>query len=153
MDQAAFRQSALRNDDNWRNYLGFIYYILQALCPDLYAIRQGIHVLVECEDFDWRYFDIKIQRRIWTEIMNKYPVNFGKVKHFHTGTFANLLASMARQFIPPHIRNKFQMGCHVVFRLDSFYLLPTPEIAERKVISCMEQCLQRRFDNQSSFSL
>lgn len=152
-DLATFDQKRLQTPEDWRMFMSFVYFELTALNPDFYAIRKGVVFVCECEGFDWKNCDMKVQEKAWTELINVYPIEFRQIKYFHTGVFANLSASLMKPFLPKHIHSKFSVGNEFDGRLDTLYLVPTLEAANKRNLERFRVCLQQRFENERLFRL
>jgi hypothetical protein len=126
---------------------------MNALNPDFFAIRQGIVFVMECEGYDWKNCGMNTIERVWVELLSAYPAIFRQIKYFHTGVFANLTASLMKRFLPESIHSKFQLGCRFEGRLDTFYLVPSLESANDRIVERVQICLRRRLENDSNFSL
>ena len=110
-------------------------------------------MIAECMDFDWKKLDIRTLQRFWEELLNVYPVHFREIKYFHTGLAANLAAALTKRFLSRETSRVFNLGCQFEGRLDTYYMIPTPEIANERIIGEMECFLRIRFDNERNFKL
>jgi hypothetical protein len=153
-DLAKFDQSAIKNPSDERHYMGACYAAAHAICPDLYSIRKGAFMIIECDGYDWKRCSVKTRRRAWTEVFSVYPCFFQHIKYFNTGVIANLAVSLLKRFLPGHIYDKIQVGCqYPLGRLDAFYTLPSKEAAKQRLFERIDLCLRTRFDNQKNFRL
>lgn len=152
-DQAAFDQNSLLHPEDWRTHLVCMFYVMSSLSPDFYAMRKGVVFVIECEGYDWKNCDLNTIERTWVEILGVYPVIFRQIKYFHTGMFANMAAALMKRFLPEAIHTKIQLGCRFEGRLDTFYLIPSPEAANERILERMQICLRRRYENEQGFSL
>jgi len=143
------------NDRALISFYCCMYYLLQAANPDFEATRAGISTMAECEGFNMtENFGNKFFVKIWTELLIAYPLQLISIKHFHTSMFKNLLLSMAKQFIPKEMHDKFETGCVCELgRLDRMYLIPNVEQANERFGKTFRECLQRRYVNEKTFSL
>ena len=156
LDVTKFDMSAIRTHEGVSSCIKGWYYLLQALAPDLEAVRRGATFLCECQGYQWRkdnMIDLKTFERAWQELGVVYPGRFNQIKFFHTGVCFNLLASMSKRFLPKEIHDYFEIGCNFTFRLDSIYLLPSLEDANDRICGRFDEALQRRFGNQQDFCL
>ncbi|CAB9515492.1 expressed unknown protein [Seminavis robusta] len=133
--------------------VGFAYYSGHIFSPDFTAIRKGINFVLETMDYDWHNLTMKTRRKMWTECLGVYPYHVRKLKYFHMGLFASLAASLMKKFVPQEIYNKVQVGCQFGGRLDTFYVVPTREIANQRLIERIDACLERRYENIQNFGL
>ncbi|CAB9511919.1 expressed unknown protein [Seminavis robusta] len=132
-----------------------IYYLCQVCAPDFEAIRKGVVVLVECQNVDMTVGtgNMAMMRKSW-HIMLNYPFRVQKLKHFHTGVFANLLVSGVKRFLPEDVRNRFEVGCiSEGGTLDKMFLQPNLEVANERFLGRIEATLERRFLNEATFQL
>lgn len=136
-------------------WISTLYYALSAATCDFESNRQGLSLHVECAGFDFlKHFGIKVFTKVWTEGGLAFPVRWKALKHFHTSMFKNLLVSMAKRFIPKETHRKFQVGCiSEAGLLDKVYQTPDAAAANRRFEENIMECLQRRFENERTFSL
>lgn len=156
LDVTKFDMSAIQTHERVSSCIKGWYYLLQALTPDLEAVRQGATFLCECEGYQWRkdnMIDLKTFERAWQELGVIYPGRFNQIKFFHTGVCFNLLASMSKRFLPKEIHDYFEVGCNFMFRLDSIYLLPSLEDANERICARFEEALQRHSYHEKQFCL
>ena len=96
---------------------------------------------------------MKTRRKLWTESLAIYPYKIRQIKYFHTGMYANLAASLMKRFLPTEVYSKVQVGCQFGGRLDTFYAVPTREIANQRLLGRINECLRTRYDNIQNFKL
>lgn len=134
------------------DYFGFCYYLHTLWGPDFESIRKGGICCVECEGWDWKKKqDGKLILRYFTRLLTFYPFR-GVCKSYHTGMFANLLASALRKAIPS-LKETFFMGLQFDGRLDEAFLVPSLEFSNRRLLSRMEATLKLRYQNERTFTL
>ena len=51
------------------------------------------------------------------------------------------------------MRDRFKTGMRYEGRLDSVFLVPTPEAATQRLLKVMQDNLKRRYENEKMFSL
>ena len=131
-----------------------IYFMCNIMSPDMEAIRRGIICLAECEGYHFQHdIGVGIWRRVW-DLVVPYPLRLQKLKHFHTGVFANLMVSMVRQFLPSSLSQKIEVGCRCeAGRLDRVYLTPNAQAANQRILCRLEDALRRRYENEATFAL
>jgi len=155
-DVTKFDLSVYGSTEKVRSWFCGSYFFLHAWNPDLYAVRKGITMLVECEGYSFSKvigMDFKTHQKIWDELSGVYPQRFDQVKHFHTGVLFNVMASMVRRMLPVNMRSRFHVGCDFGARLDTLYLVPNEEEASQRFIARMEDSLVRRYANEKMFKL
>lgn len=153
MDIAAFREKNLKTDADYRYLLGFVYYIGHVLSPDFTAIRQGTFYVIECDGYDWKNLTMSTRRRLWTESLAVYPYRIQQIKYFHTGIYANMAAALMKRFLPVEVYSNIAVGCQFAGRLDTFYAVPTRELANERFLRRTETCLIARYENIRDFRL
>lgn len=136
-------------------WMSTLYYCVSAATCDFESNRQGVTMHVECDGFDFmKHFGIKVFTKVWTEGALVLPLQFKAIKHFHTSMFKNLLVSMARRFMPKDVHSKFKGGCvSEAGRLDKVYQTPNAAAANQRFEDSIIECLQRRYENEKTFSL
>ncbi|CAB9506387.1 unknown protein [Seminavis robusta] len=138
-----------------RRIFAGLYYMFQALFPNLEVVRKGHTQVVECEGFDLsrNMVDINIFVRLMTEIHGSYPTAFGGVYFYHTPMAINLMLALAKRSLPEHLVSNIVMGCTFVSRLDQFYAIPTLEAASQRALDKIQESLRIRYENEHTFSL
>lgn len=157
VDLAQFDGAAkLTNEDKMKAYLGGCYYLYHACCPDIEAMRQGFIALIECQGMSFaRKKDLKVVQKMVSELLCSYPIR-GKVKHFHTSSFFNVMSSMFQRIVGRDAGLQFQTCCVIDIEarpLGSMYLVPTVESANQRVLGRMHEVLQLRYREENAFSL
>lgn len=154
-DMGAFDfKKALQTPENARVLLAGCYYICHALCPDLEAIRRGVIIIAECSGFDWsRNMDLAFIRKMWTELLVDYPMDYQKYKYFNAGFFINMINSLKMRFLPHRITSKMETGCRFDGRLSDIYLVPNLKGCSKRVAGRMIDSLIRRHNNQKAYRL
>lgn len=153
-DMVEFDSTCIKTHDQMQIFMTGSYYLLQALVPDLEAIRRGPMALVECEGFSFsKKKSFKVFETMFSELMSVYPT-WGEIKHFNSPVFFNIMASMLRRFLPLEMKDKFHTGCQFEGgRLDTVYLMPTADIATDRIRIALAEALRIRYLSQTTFSL
>ena len=127
----------------------------QSPLANLYFVSSLSHhnyCMCTFSDFDWKKKpEFKIWSKFFSELVAVYPLP-STVRHYHTGTFFNLVGSMLNKVLPNEM-NKMEFGCKFEGRLDSVYLVPTPEAAFERMLGRLADSLRRRFENEKTFRL
>ncbi|CAB9503121.1 expressed unknown protein [Seminavis robusta] len=154
-DNTKFDANKVKTEENIRTWLGGTYYSCAIYCPDFEAIRSGAIIVSENKGYAWKR-DMRLLeglKRVWSEVGTVYPMSIQKVKHFNTGTAMNVVLSMVKPFLPKHLQKNIEVGCQFEQRLDSLYLVPTVEEANKRLLARVEETLQLRYDNERTFRL
>ncbi|CAB9500140.1 expressed unknown protein [Seminavis robusta] len=140
-------------------WLGSVYYTNHCMSPDLEAVKRGIVYIIECEGFDWsKHFGVQIFRKFWLEVAAVYPIQFLRIRCFHTGLCLTLMVSMVKHILPAKIHSKFTVGniCSLG-RLDTVYNSAggdfTRDVLKQRMKQRLEESLLRRYRLEASFSL
>jgi CRAL/TRIO domain len=153
-DLQKFDISALKNPRNDLVWIRATYFTYQIMCCDMESIRRGVHIIHECDGYDWKKnMSLNKWRQLYTELTANYPLKIGKLKNFHTGTFFNLLVSMFKRFMPLEFQSQFKVGLVAEARLDTLYNVPSLEAAQKRVLGSMQEALKKRYGYETSFSL
>ncbi|CAB9523694.1 expressed unknown protein [Seminavis robusta] len=131
------------------------YYVSHAKFSNLQIVRKGNVHIMECSGYSWslNMFDLKITKRLLTEVHGSYPSTFYQLFMYHTPMAFNLLVSMMKRSLPENLKFKFQVGCTFAGRLNGFYAIPTPEAATQRALNSLCEALQIRYENERTFSL
>lgn len=131
------------------------FYLLHASFSDLEQVRQGCVCLVDCKGFDWALnFGWKEYLAWWRELGGWYPSRTNDVRIFHTPSVANVMFAMGRKLMPAHERDRLKYGCtSAVGPLRNLYHQPTPEAARERILECVREGLERRYEVEASFRI
>jgi CRAL/TRIO domain len=148
-------KKATATPESTRTFLAGGLYFCHAQCPDFTAIRKGSILLCECSDFDWRkHLDLATMRKMWTELLIVYPMDFYRMKYFNAGLFTNMINSLKKTFLPKHITDKIETGCRLEDgKLSDMYLVPDLETATRRFLDRVDESLVLRYHNIQTFRL
>ena len=154
-DNTKFQCSRIRNnEENMRIMMAGTYYNMVLFCPNFSAIQSGAIVVAECGGYDWKAdMDLNTTKKVWSEIGSVYPVSFHRMKFYRNNTMLNIMASMARPFLPQKWRNNIEFGCEFEHRLDEVYLLPSLEASNLRLLVRAEAMLRERYENEATFRL
>jgi hypothetical protein len=101
---------------------------------------------------DWKKgIDLNSLKRVWYELGAAYPFKLNKLKYFNSGTAWKLAVSMVKPFLPKELTVEF--GCQFETRLDSLYLVPSLQEANRRLVGRVEETLGRRYEHERTFRL
>ncbi|CAB9530427.1 expressed unknown protein [Seminavis robusta] len=151
-------QFSVRSMNTTRDYTSWhagVYYLCHCMTVDFQVMRRGVQVLTECEGYDWtRNVDARTFQRDWLELAMYYPLKFQKIRNHRAGVLFNMFVALLKPIVPKRLSDTF--GGNVTqldARLDTYYLVPTVEIANQRLLSRLEQILKRRYYLEKSFSL
>lgn len=134
-----------------------LFYQMITVTPDLMAVRAGVHAHAECEGWKWKHnmMDLNFFKRMLRDTAGILPIKHQKMYFYNAPMLFNTMASMAKSALPKHVTDSFQMGCRCPLgeRLDTFYNLPTREIAEARLHQRLEGLLRKRYSNEKNFVL
>ncbi|CAB9517329.1 expressed unknown protein [Seminavis robusta] len=136
-------------------WLAAIYYLQNGLNPDFCAIRNGAFLLMECDGFDWKTnLNLRLFTKLFQEMASAYPMLWHSVNCFNSGVCLNVLMSMVKRISPPEFHRNYEFGCATELgRLDTLYLTPNMEVANRRILGKLTVALERRYANEAAFSL
>ena len=154
-DYAKLDMTKLSRQENRVTSIGGVYYQWHALCPDFDSIRKGSIWIVECDGHSWvpSSKDLKYSEHFWNDLGSAYPIQVLTYKCFNTPALFHIFKSISRPFIPKETYNKIEMGCRFPERLDTIFCTPTLEAAAERFLTRMLAALERRYENERSFSL
>ncbi|CAB9501306.1 expressed unknown protein [Seminavis robusta] len=154
IDNNACDKELLRTDEQWGIMLGGHYYMHHAMNPDLQSIRNGIVMVHECEGYTMgKSGGLATAKRLSMEFSAHYPTLHRVVKFYNAGMFMNITLSTFKRFLPKQFRDKFEIGMGLPNRLDTYFLVPTPEEAQHRTYLRLVENLKVRYENEATFSL
>ena len=155
MDYAAWNPKALKTEEDWRIFLGGMYYICKAARSDLHSVRKGLISLVETLGMSWKNFSVDMFSRAWYHMYDYLPQQYQHIYWVHSSVMANITHSLLKT-LSKELGRKVQLGrslgeCHS--RLDTLYKVPSADQAQDKLLQTFEKYLHVGESNQGSFSL
>ncbi len=157
-DMAAIDPSRVKTHEQFRVFLGGLFYTFRCLNPTFEAMRTGISSMLECQGASLEQFNYAFVEKAAVELLHAYPKNVKEVFFLNSSTVANLVYACIKRFLPQRIQKVFKLGhktdgMHEGDRLDSLYLTPTPEHAQERMVRQVLNLLALRYQNQQDFSL
>ncbi|CAB9511099.1 expressed unknown protein [Seminavis robusta] len=156
IDLAKFYQAkVLSTPGAVETWLAAVYHLQNALNPDFHAIRKGAFLIMECDGFDWKTnVNLRIFTKMFQEMASSYPNLWHSVSFFNSGVCLNVLMSMVKRVSPPEFHRNYEFGCVTdMGRLDTLYLTPNMEVANRRILDRFTEALELRYANEAAFSL
>ncbi|CAB9523085.1 expressed unknown protein [Seminavis robusta] len=144
----------LVSEDQWKVNLKGLFYIYQAMNPNIKSIRSGMVLVIECLGFSpSKAGGVNHFKRVGDELLNCYPAKHQAMKHYHSGIFSNVAVAIVKPFLPKELRDAIEVGCLYDGRLDSLFLVPDAETAQRRNYFRIMDTLKLRYDNERQFSV
>jgi CRAL/TRIO domain len=143
-----------RSPRELQQYMAGMYFIHNAMTPDLESIRKGVIGVVECEGVGWNHkHDFEMLALVAEQLWRYYPINHKSMKFYHIGVIFNLMFRWVQKVLPQEIRDKLDFGGQLDNRLDAIYLVPNQEAATQRLSEHLMDTIRRRYRNEESFSL
>lgn len=140
---------------NFNAFMVGMYYMLHAATCDMDFIRKGTIIHVDCTNVGWsRKNDYKTRKQVYAVLFARYPVA-ATGRHINAGVIFNLLFGIAKKVLPhgPGKRIQFQNSYNSDVALSDFYLVPTVEAANERLVASLQESLRKRYQNEKRFSL
>ena len=131
-----------------------MYYINHVMCPDFESIRNGYIIISECGNVSSREQCLSLGLlQDMLHLTDVFPTKLTKNMNYHGSLFSNLLLSMAKK-VMPKLRSVIEVG-HTFEggSLNDFYLMPSPDIARRRLTERLDKVFQKRYKNEAEFRL
>ncbi|CAB9525560.1 expressed unknown protein [Seminavis robusta] len=142
--------------DDWQIYLGAMYYQMNAMHSNMFAIREGVVHIGECEGMSQKNFNLTHIRRIFSDLCEHYPFQHKELSWIRTPLAANLLYSFMRPLMRSDASYKFQTGCTFSGysdRLDGLFHSPSAEVSERFLLLRIQEYLTTRYFLEKNYKL
>ncbi|CAB9514657.1 expressed unknown protein [Seminavis robusta] len=154
-DYAQLNPSAVKMPDQWRVFLGGLYYLYQMIQSDLQAVREGVVNIGECDGMSWSNFSVDMVRTLWHHLMEFYPLKTKEVSWLHASVIGNLQHSLYKSIMGDRAAN-IRIG--VTFegyegRLDNIFKVPTEEQALQRLMDRYQLYLTNRYHHQRCYRL
>lgn len=148
-------KAASKMPGDFRIYIVGLYYIFQLLQANIGSIREGLVHIVECEGVTWENFNVDFSRNQWHHMIEFYPIINKEISWLHTSILGNMMHAFFKS-LQKEVADVIRVGCQFEAydgRLDEVFKMPSPEIAEARLMSRYETFLAARLHNQSEYSL
>lgn len=147
-----------QTDEQWRVFIGCMYYKYQAKFNQFLSIRNGSTSMVECMDTTMeKNFDIRFYERFMHELFRFYPVHPKEMFFINSNSGVNFVMGMWQKWMRPGLRSSVQLGHQIKGlegqRVDVLYKTPTEEIARQQLLSRVANFLTNRYRHEQTFRL
>ena len=150
--------------DNWDVFSVGSYYRVRSAQPTLEVVRTGFLALFDFHDADIGLIQgVDRVVGLWDEFERHYPMVWKSMLCYNTGTLANVAISLLKKVMRDDMINAINMGCTIVEnahatnvdtpQLKDFFLQPTREAAERKMLARVDELMIHRERNERNFTL
>jgi CRAL/TRIO domain len=148
----------LQHPKDFRYHIGWAYYMIKCMQPDLKSVRDGFRQVFECDGSGWQNFAIKVEVKLVDELLSSLPYRRGQVKCLRISPIALVFHALLRPFMPKEEHEAFSFGSEhfqteFPDRIDQFYSQPSPEVAFETLMTRCQNFLKRRIQNEQSFRL
>lgn len=151
-DVGQFEPKAFTSPDMADDWLRMMYYNHMLFFPDMESLRKGIIIMVDCHGITMRRDVMKHIRAAFNQFLAYFP-HSGQCRLFNSGTIMNVFAATLRKILPPEMKNNFCAGFQFDGAMADVFLTPTMEEANQRMLRRMQHALQRRYENEKTFSL
>ncbi|CAB9504812.1 expressed unknown protein [Seminavis robusta] len=155
LDATKLRTSIWRDPKNVEIIIRGAFYLCYATFPTLGIVRAGKTDIFEFEGFQMGkgMVDVQMGAQITCQTIGAFPSNV-TTKFYHTSVMANVINAMIKKLVPKEIGSKWEFGCQCAGgRLDRLYMVPTPEIATKRVLANLFKGLKIRMESERTFTL
>lgn len=154
-DITRFNNGAWMDPDKQDNIMKASIYLCHVLFSNLACVRKGAVFLCECEGYSIHKNMISIEgfSKLFNENLYSYPAKLRKIKYFHSPMLLNVMFTIMKKLIPEEIHSKIQVRCGSERRLDAMCMLPSPEVASKRILEDMKEMLRTRYENDRNFVL
>ncbi|CAB9502548.1 expressed unknown protein [Seminavis robusta] len=132
------------------------FYLCYALFPSLECVRVGNIHAFETEGYDYGrgFLHARLYAKLTQNTHSAFPSVLKEVRFYNTSAIGNMILGMATRLIPEENAKKQKLGCKFSGgRLDSFYMLPTPEEAFHRTYMNICSGLKMRLESEKAFKL
>lgn len=155
-DYAKLLPGNVKEDDDYRIFMGGAYYIAVAVQSNISAIRNGVLELSECEGMGMANLDFAFEEKFCREFFLVYPVEIRETNWVHPPKAAIMLFGIFKRILPGTLTDGYKlMNSFEGYegRIDKLFTTPTPEVAQQALLKRIEIYLTERFHQQQTFSL
>ncbi|CAB9502467.1 expressed unknown protein [Seminavis robusta] len=138
------------------------YYQLHVSCSNFSSIRQGVFMIIDCDDIGWDNWSMEYSNRFHGELWAHYPIKFKSTLCYNTGSVANVCWNMIKPLMDSTMRESLQLGCQIVPEMEGtpapeklceLYLQPSLEMAQANLLQRIKELLTLRQINIQRFKL
>ena len=154
-DYARLNPGVVKYPEDWRIFLGGMYYIYQLSQCNFMACREGIVHICECDSMSNNNFNGEFMMQNWHHLMAHYPIVQKECSWLHTPLEGNLQHAFYKRLMGP-MANIIRVGCHFDGydgRIDEMFKTPTEAIAEQRLLTRYLCYLRVRYHHQASYRL
>lgn len=143
---------------NWKTYVVAHYYMNYLCQPTLFAVRDGLTILIDCGDVSWNNVSMDFQKRMNDELRLYFPLRWKRILAYNTATIANIGWGLFKRLMPQNMRTSLKLGCQVIgtetdTRLRELFLQPSQADAKSNVIARATTLHKMRRENTANFRL
>ncbi|CAB9526068.1 expressed unknown protein [Seminavis robusta] len=154
-DYAKLKPAAVDYPEDWRIWLGGLYYLFQICQSNLVACREGLVHIAECEGMWYNNFSMDFMSRNWYHLMGHYPLINKECSWLHTPLVGNIQHAFYKSMMGS-TADVIRVGCHFSGydgRIDQMFKMPSEDIAEFRLMGRYLDYLDVRYHHQSVFRL
>ncbi|CAB9526069.1 expressed unknown protein [Seminavis robusta] len=154
-DYSKLKPAAVDYPEDWRIFLGGMYYIYQLGLSNLLACREGLVHIAECQGMGYSNFSMDFLNRCWHHLLAHYPYTTKECSWLHTPLVANIQYAFYKS-VMGHKADIIRVGCNFGGydgQIDEMFKLPSEDIAEFRLMGRYLAYLNLRYQNQSVFRL
>ena len=130
-----------------------------AMLDDFFSSRESeidffFHFLF-WKGMSWKNFNVEFSRNNWYHMIEHYPIINKEISWLHTSVIANMYHAFYKS-MQREAADVIRVGCQFEAfdgRLDEVFKMPTPEVAEARLMSRYKTFLSARIHNQTVFEL
>jgi hypothetical protein len=157
-DYKAFLPDSVNSKADWKNMFAALFYIMEAMQPNIGAIRSGVVWLFECEGLGWKNFSIEMQKRAVVLFKDSYPLRIKELSQLNASILMRVIYNVCKPFLSLRVKEV----CHLDAKLPDIQerfpkdVLPTTmggAMSELDMLAKIEESLKERYGNSESFEL
>lgn len=156
-DLSKLIMARIRTQEQFRIFMGAMYYMVHCKQCQFTAIRVGSSVLCECMGTTAKNIDHGVFDKLLHELYRWYPKKQKEMFFLHTPSVVNVLCSLWKRFMTSNQKQSLWLNKEISGMegqsINTLYTMPTPERATRHVLSMTQRFLETRYRNEREFRL
>jgi hypothetical protein len=138
-----------------------VYYLHKATAPSLAAARNGLFLVVDCDNVGWDNFHSELDQRLHAELLQHLPLQWKKIMAYSTALVASVWWGLSKRMFSRQFCSNLEKGCRLVDtdpsrpprRIADMYRQPDLKTVQARFLRSAQQLLHIRETNEQDFSI
>ena len=143
---------------DWRNCFAAFYYLMEAMQPDIAAVRQGVVFLADCKGIGWRNFSLEMEKHAAKLYQDAYPVRIKQMDMVNSPVLMKAMYTLCKPFLSKKLKEIIRIDeksedLHTHLARDVLPATFGGTQTSMDMNKNIEELLRKRFENKAKFKL